>query len=81
MGSTYRVQQFSELAGVTVRALHHYDRLALLKPRRTDAGYRVYSPSDLDRLERIVALKFLGLPLKQIKAVLDRDTRALPAQK
>lgn len=79
MGSTYRVQQFSELAGVTVRALHHYDRLALLKPRRTDAGYRVYSPSDLDRLERIVALKFLGLPLKQIKAVLDRDTRALPA--
>jgi DNA-binding transcriptional MerR regulator len=73
------VQQFSELAGVTVRALHHYDRLALLKPRRTDAGYRVYSVSDLDRLERIVALKFLGLPLKQIKAVLDRDTRALPA--
>ena len=79
MGTTYRVQQFSELAGVTVRALHHYDRLALLKPRRTDAGYRVYSASDLDRLERIVALKFLGLPLKQIKAVLDRDTRSLPA--
>jgi len=79
VGATYRVQQFSELAGVTVRALHHYDRLALLKPRRTDAGYRVYSTSDLDRLERIVALKFLGLPLKQIKAVLDRDTRTLPA--
>ena len=79
MGATYRVQQFSELAGVTVRTLHHYDRLALLKPRRTDAGYRVYSTSDLDRLERIVALKFLGLPLKQIKTVLDRDTRGLPA--
>lgn len=79
MGSSYRVQQFSELAGVTVRTLHHYDRLALLKPRRTGAGYRVYSPSDLDRLERIVALKFLGLPLKAIKTVLDRDTRALPA--
>lgn len=79
MGSTFRVQQFSELAGVTVRALHHYDRLALLKPRRTDSGYRVYSSSDLDRLERIVALKFLGLPLKQIKTVLDRDTRTLPA--
>jgi DNA-binding transcriptional MerR regulator len=78
VGSTYRVQQFSELAGVTVRTLHHYDRLALLKPRRTDAGYRMYSSSDLDRLERIVALKFLGLPLKQIKSVLDRDTRALP---
>lgn len=79
MGTTYRVQRFAELAGVTVRALHHYDRLALLKPRRTDSGYRVYSTRDLDRLERIVALKFIGLPLKQIKAVLDRDTRALPA--
>jgi DNA-binding transcriptional MerR regulator len=79
VGANYRVRQFSELAGVTVRALHHYDRLALLKPRRTGAGYRVYTSSDLDRLERIVALKFLGLPLKQIKAVLDRDTRALPA--
>lgn len=79
MGTTYRVQQFAELAGVTVRALHHYDRLALLKPRRTDAGYRVYSAPDLDRLERIVALKFLGLPLKEIKTLLDRDTRSLPA--
>ena len=79
METTYRVQQFAELAGVTVRALHHYDRLALLKPRRTDSGYRLYSAADLDRLERIVALKFIGLPLKDIKAVLDRDTRALPA--
>ena len=79
MGPTYRVQQFSELAGVTVRALHHYDRLALLKPQRTNSGYRLYCSSDLDRLERIVALKFIGLPLKQIKTVLDRDTRALPA--
>jgi len=78
VGTTYRVRQFAELAGVTVRALHHYDRLALLKPRRTGSGYRVYSAPDLDRLERIVALKFLGLPLKEIKAVLDRDTRSLP---
>ena len=78
MGTTYRVQQFAELAGVTVRALHHYDRLALLKPRRTGSGYRVYSERDLDRLERIVALKFLGLPLKEIRSVLDRDVRSLP---
>jgi DNA-binding transcriptional MerR regulator len=78
VGTTYRVQQFAELAGVTVRALHHYDRLALLKPRRTGSGYRVYSERDLDRLERIVALKFLGLPLKEIRSVLDRDVRSLP---
>lgn len=77
MQGVYRIQAFAELAGVTVRALHHYDRLALLKPKRTRTGYRVYSASDLERLEQIVALKFLGLPLKQIKGVLDRDARSL----
>src|SRR6185437_6801759 len=75
---TYRVQAFAELAGVTVRALHHYDRLALLRPKRTGAGYRLYRLADLERLEQIVALKFLGLPLKEIKTVLDRDARSLP---
>ncbi|HEX6463478.1 MAG TPA: MerR family transcriptional regulator [Vicinamibacterales bacterium] len=74
----YRVQAFADLAGVTVRALHHYDRLALLRPKRTRAGYRVYGVSELLRLEQIVALKFLGFPLKQIKALLDRDGRPLP---
>src|SRR4029079_6078924 len=77
--STYRVRAFADLAGVTVRALHHYDRLALLRPRRTRSGYRLYTLPDLQRLEQIVALKFLGLPLKQIKTVLDRDARSLPA--
>jgi DNA-binding transcriptional MerR regulator len=73
----FKVRAFAELAGVTVRALHHYDRLALLSPKRTRAGYRVYSARDLERLEQIVALKFLGFPLKQIKSVLDRDSRSL----
>jgi DNA-binding transcriptional MerR regulator len=74
----YHVRAFADLAGVTVRALHHYDRLALLRPKRTRAGYRLYGLRELERLEQIVALKFLGLPLKQIKAVLDRDGRPLP---
>lgn len=73
----YRVKEFAELAGITVRALHHYDRLGLLKPQRTEAGYRMYSLGDLQRLEQVVALKFLGIPLKQIKALLDRDTLEL----
>ena len=60
-----------------MRALHHYDSLALLKPKRTSAGYRLYSAPDLERVEQIVALKFLGLSLKQIKTVLDRDSRSL----
>jgi DNA-binding transcriptional MerR regulator len=77
--SPYRVHEFSERAGVTVKALHHYDRLGLLKPRRTESGYRIYVDRDLERLEQIVALKFIGLPLKEIKALLDRDALQLPA--
>ncbi|HLK68145.1 MAG TPA: MerR family transcriptional regulator [Bryobacteraceae bacterium] len=75
---TYRIQEFAELAGVTVRTLHHYDHIRLLRPRRTSAGYRVYGIADLERLEQIVALRFLGLPLKQIQLLLDREALALP---
>jgi thioredoxin len=74
----YKIQEFAELAGVTVKALHHYDRLGLLKTGRSGAGYRLYSDRDLERLEQIVALKFLGLPLKQIRIVLDRAALELP---
>ena len=61
----YRVQEFAELAGVTVRTLHHYDRLGQLKPLRTHSGYRCYSEAHLAQLEQIVALKFIGVPLKR----------------
>jgi DNA-binding transcriptional MerR regulator len=61
------------MAGVTVRTLHHYDRLGLLKPvARSESGYRLYRIADLERLEQIVVLKFLGLPLKRIRDVLDQ---------
>jgi len=64
---------------VTIRTLHHYDRLGLLKPsRRTDAGYRLYNENDLVRLEQIIVLKFLGLPLKRIQELLDRKALELP---
>ncbi|MCA1642836.1 MAG: MerR family transcriptional regulator [Acidobacteria bacterium] len=70
----YRASEFARAAGVTVRALHHYDRLGLLKPkRRTASGYRLYGEGDFVRLQQIVTLKFIGFPLKQIKDVLDRD--------
>src|SRR5664279_3181956 len=75
----YRAQEFAELAGVTVRALHHYDRLGLLKPsHRSEAGYRLYSDRDLVRLEQIVVLKFLGLPLRSIGTLLEREQDTLP---
>jgi DNA-binding transcriptional MerR regulator len=75
----YRAREFAELAGVTVRTLHHYDRLGLLKPIcRSDAGYRLYSRRDLVQLEQIVVLKFLGLPLKSIARLLKSETGSLP---
>ena len=77
-GTSYRVHEFAALAGVTVKALHHYDRLELLKAARTAAGYRVYTTADLPRLEQIVALRALGLSLKNIRTLLARD--ALPLQ-
>jgi DNA-binding transcriptional MerR regulator len=76
----YRVHEFAGLSGVTVRALHHYDQLGLLKPsRRSAAGYRLYGDHDLARLEQIVVLKFLGLPLKEIRDLLKRETPLVEA--
>jgi DNA-binding transcriptional MerR regulator len=63
---TYHAKEFARLAGVTVRALHHYEQIGLLKPARTSSGYRAYVLQDLTRLEQIVALKFIGVPLKRI---------------
>jgi MerR family transcriptional regulator, thiopeptide resistance regulator len=70
MSRTYRVHEFAALAGVTIKALHHYDRRGLLQPKRTAAGYRVYEDDDLLRLQQIVGLKFIGLSLIQIRDVL-----------
>jgi DNA-binding transcriptional MerR regulator len=70
MGTTYRIGEFAELAGVTVRALHHYDRIGLLKPQRGISGFRLYDMVDLERLEQIAALKFLGIPLREIRLLL-----------
>ncbi|HEX6464096.1 MAG TPA: MerR family transcriptional regulator [Vicinamibacterales bacterium] len=77
MGKQYTVRAFAALAGVTPKALRHYDRIGLLKPRRTAAGYRVYVERDLERLEQIAALSFVGLPLKDIRRLLDGPPRSL----
>jgi DNA-binding transcriptional MerR regulator len=71
----FQAREFAALTGVTVRALHHYDRLGLLKPSRySRAGYRQYSEKDVARLEQIVALKFIGFSLKQIGLILKRHS-------
>jgi MerR family transcriptional regulator, thiopeptide resistance regulator len=75
-----KVSEFAEKAGVTVRTLHHYDRLGLLRPRgRTQAGYRVYGERELARLQQIATLKFIGVALKDIKALLDGQSLDLAA--
>jgi MerR family transcriptional regulator, thiopeptide resistance regulator len=67
----YTVREFAARAGVTVRALHHYDELGLLKPlRKPQTGYRLYRDPDFARLEQIVVLKFLGIPLKEMRPLL-----------
>jgi DNA-binding transcriptional MerR regulator len=74
----YRVKAFAELTKVTIRTLHHYDHIGLLRPsRRTESGYRLYTDRDLVRLQQIVTLKFMGFSLENIKEVLARPQFAV----
>ena len=66
------VHEVSKLTGVSVRALHHYDQLGLLKPAEvTEAGYRLYDEESLTRLQSILLFRELQFPLKDIGAILD----------
>ncbi len=66
------VKEVSRLTGVSVRTLHHYDAIGLLKPTQvTDAGYRLYDDSALQRLQNILLFRELQFPLKEIRKILD----------
>ena len=66
------VKEVSNLTGVSVRTLHHYDEIGLLKPAKvTEAGYRLYDDAALRRLHAILLLKELQFPLKEIRKILD----------
>ena len=65
---------------MTVRTLHHYDRIGLLKPSDyTGVGFRLYRDGDFVRLQQIVTLKFIGFSLKEIKRLLERKGSGLSA--
>lgn len=67
------VRQLAKAAGVSVRTLHHYDQIGLLKPSaRSQTGYRLYGEADLLRLQQILFYRELDFPLADIKALLDR---------
>ncbi len=67
----YTVQQLADLAGVTVRTLHHYDEIGLLKPERAGNNYRSYGEAELLRLQQILFYRELEVPLEQIAAIID----------
>jgi DNA-binding transcriptional MerR regulator len=66
--------------GLTVRTLHHYESIGLIGPaRRTASGYRLYGPTDIERLYQVRALRQLGLPLDEIRRALDDPATDLAA--
>ena len=68
----YTVKEVSKLPGISVRTLHHYHAIGLLKPRLlSPAGYRLYGQDALQRLSQILMFRELGFPLAEIKAILD----------
>lgn len=71
------VGELSRLTGITVRALHHYDEIGLVRPsQRSAAGYRLYDDDDVLRLQQVLVLRELGLALDEIAAALDTADRA-----
>ena len=68
------VNEVSKLTGVSVRTLHYYDSIGLLKPTKTtDTGYRLYDDTALRRLQNILMFRELQFPLKEIKVILDSE--------
>lgn len=66
-----KIGDVAKLAGVTVRTLHHYDEIGLLTPsQRTEAGYRLYTDEDLERLQQILFYRELGFGLDEVAAVM-----------
>ncbi|MCC6724389.1 MAG: MerR family transcriptional regulator [Saprospiraceae bacterium] len=76
------VSQLSKISGVSVRTLHLYDELGLLKPcSRSEAGYRYYGELEMQRLQQVLMYRELGFPLAEIKRLLDDPSKALEMQK
>src|SRR5690606_16330808 len=72
----WKVGELARRTGLTVRTLHHYDRIGLLRPSaRSSAGYRLYGERDVARLQQIRSLRQLGFTLEQIRGMLDHRGR------
>ncbi|HET6582951.1 MAG TPA: MerR family transcriptional regulator [Nannocystaceae bacterium] len=72
---TLTVSQVARATGISVRTLHHYDEIGLVRPSgRSGAGYRLYAPADLERLQRVLFYRELSMPLEEIARILDDAT-------
>ncbi|WP_373735977.1 MerR family transcriptional regulator [Bacteroides heparinolyticus] len=69
----YLIKKVSEISGVSVRTLHHYDEIGLLSPQKKENGYRYYSEEDMSFLQMILFYKYLGFSLKKIKELLKKE--------
>ena len=69
----FLIKKVSEISGVSVRTLHHYDEIGLLSPKKNENGYRYYSEDDMSFLQMILFYKYLKFPLKQIKELLKQE--------
>jgi len=68
----WKVGELAKKTGITIRALHHYDQIGLLKPTyHTESAHRLYSRGDLEKLQQIVAMRHFGFSLEQIRDFLD----------
>lgn len=69
---SYKIKEVADMVGVSVRTLHHYDKIGILKPESvTPAGYRLYNDGDLERLQQVLFFKELDFSLEEIKEILD----------
>lgn len=70
----YRVKEVSELTGISVRMLHHYDKIGLLRPTAiSESGYRLYNYNDLKLIQQILIYRELDFSLKEIKEILSNE--------
>ena len=76
----FYIGEFSKMGKTTVKTLHHYDRIGLLKPAAVDGvtGYRLYTTQQLAELHRIQALRQAGLSVDEVTAIVRGATRSYP---
>ena len=75
----YHIKEAAQLSGVSVKTLHHYDKIGLLVPLKSENGYRTYSQEDLESLQVILYYKYLGFSLEKIAELLKEErTDLLP---